>query len=109
MASLALLFSLLLVQAAWGAASITGTVSQQDGFDAIPLPDAYVQAKAGSPERVVAQATTDSQGRYLLDDVPEGRVTLGIVAAGYYTIKAGGSRLLDHHPKLPAGGRLRQR
>ena len=89
MASLALLFSLLLVQAAWGAASITGTVSQQDGFDAIPLPDAYVQAKAGSPERVVAQATTDSQGRYLLDDVPEGRVTLGIVAAGYYTIKAG--------------------
>ena len=89
MTFLALAWSLVLAQAAWGAAFLTGTVSQQDGSDAIPLPDAYVQVKAGSPERVVAQATTDSQGRYLLQDVPEGRVTLSVVAAGYYTIKAG--------------------
>ena len=87
---LALAWSLLLAQAAWGAAFLTGTVSRQDGSDAIPLPGAYVQVKAGSPERVVAQAATDSRGRYLLKDVPEGRVTLGVVAAGYYTNKAGG-------------------
>ncbi len=89
MTFLALAWSLVLAPAAWGAAFLTGTVSQQDGSDAIPLPDAYVQVKAGSPERVVAQATTDSQGRYLLKDVPEGRVTLSVAAEGYYTVKAG--------------------
>ncbi|MCY4588202.1 MAG: carboxypeptidase-like regulatory domain-containing protein [Bryobacterales bacterium] len=80
----------MLAQAAWGAAFLTGTVSEQDGSDAVPLPGAYVQVRAGSPERVVAQAVTDSRGRYLIEDVPEGRVTLGVAAAGYYTIKAGG-------------------
>ena len=87
---LALAGSLVLAQAAWGAAFLTGTVSEQDGSDAVPLPGAYVQVKAGSPERVVAQAATDSRGRYLIEDVPEGRVTLGVVAEGCYTVKAGG-------------------
>ena len=82
--------SLVLAQAAWGAAFLTGTVFEQDGSDAVPLPGAYVQVKAGSPERVVAQAETDSRGRYLIEDVPEGRVTLGVVAEGCYTVKAGG-------------------
>ena len=90
LAFLVLACSLVLAQAAWGAAFLTGTVSRQDGSDAIPLPGAYVQVKAGSPERVMAQAVTDSRGRYLLKAVPEGRVTLGVAAEGYYTIKAGG-------------------
>ena len=80
----------MLAQAAWGAAFLTGTVFEQDGSDAVPLPGAYVQVKAGSPERVVAQAETDSRGRYLIEGVPEGRVTLGVVAEGCYTVKAGG-------------------
>ena len=80
----------MLAQAAWGASFLTGTVSEQDGSDTVPLPGAYVQVKAGSPERVVAQAETDSRGRYLIEDVPEGRVTLAVAAAGYYTLKAGG-------------------
>ena len=99
----------MLAQAAWGASFLTGTVSEQDGSDTVPLPGAYVQVKAGSPERVVAQAETDSRGRYLLKDVPEGRVTLGVVAAGYYTLKAGGLDSENDHADLPAGGRVRRR
>ena len=53
------------------------------------MPDAYVQAKAGAPERVVAQAQTDSQGRYVLEGAPAGRVTLAVEATGFYTVKAG--------------------
>ena len=89
MTAFAVVVLLLSSQAAWGAASLSGRVATRDGSRTEPVPDAYVQAKAGNPQRVVAQAETDSRGRFALQDLPAGRVTFAVEAAGYYTIKAG--------------------
>ena len=78
---------------AWTAAAqvrITGVVTERDGSaEPSPVAGAYVLAKAGSPERAVAEAETDSQGRYALAGLPQGRLTLSVQAQGYYTVRAG--------------------
>jgi protocatechuate 3,4-dioxygenase beta subunit len=85
--TLALFFAL----AATAQVRITGVVIERAGASSpVPVPEAYVLAKTGSPERTIAEAVTDSQGRYLLTDLPAGRVSLSVQAQGYYTVKAGG-------------------
>ena len=62
-----------------------------------------------SRTRSRAQAETDSRGRYLLEDVPEGRVTLGGRRRRLLHHRSGRAGLGNHHADLPAGGRVRQR
>ena len=69
---------------------ITGAVVERSGSASpTPLAEAYVLAKNGSPERVIAEAVTDSRGRYALTGLPTGRISLSVQAQGYYTAKAG--------------------
>jgi hypothetical protein len=70
---------------------IAGAVTSPDGAGRpTPVSRAYVLARSGEPPRVVAEAETDGQGRYVLTGLPAGRVTLSVEAQGYYTVRAGG-------------------
>ena len=71
--------------------SVRGAVTESAGPGSPqPVPGAHVLATAGSPGRIAAEAETDSKGRYLLEGLPAGRVTLSVQAQGYYTLRAGG-------------------
>lgn len=84
-----LVLLLLFVPSSFAAARISGTVATYEGSRTVPLVGVYVQAKTGSPERVIAQGETDSRGRFAIDNLPAGRVTLGVEAVGFYTVKSG--------------------
>lgn len=95
------LLPLLLACAAVAQAGrVTGTVVDGAGE---PVEGAYVQAKAGEPPDVVAQAQTNGNGHYALD-APAGLLTLSVAARGYYVLSAGGldSETVTH--SCPAEG-----
>ncbi len=69
---------------------VSGSVGERDDSGELkPVAEAYVLARAGSPEAVVAEAVTDARGRYRLAGLPLGRVALAVDAQGYYTVRAG--------------------
>ena len=100
------LLLLLLALATAGAQSrVTGVVTVGGGSSgSTPVADATVMARGGDPERAVAAADTDSQGRYTLEGLPEGRVTLSVQAQGYYTLTAGGLESETIARSCPATG-----
>lgn len=84
--------ALLLALASVAAAQvrISGVVTEQsESPTPVPVPEAFVLVRAGSPERNIAEAVTDSRGRYTLAGLPVGRLTLSVRAQSYYTVKAG--------------------
>jgi len=81
-----LLLLLLACAAVAQAGRVTGTVVDGAGE---PVEGAYVQAKAGEPPEVVAQAQSNGNGHYVFD-APAGLMTLAVTARGYYVISSGG-------------------
>jgi hypothetical protein len=61
-----------------GASQIDGSVGNESGQ---PLTDAVVVAKA--PARITGHVKTDSQGRFILESLPEGAYTLRVSLPGY--------------------------
>lgn len=61
---------------------LTGlVVERDDSGERIVVPDIHLLASTGSPSEVVAEAETDSPGRYALDELPPGRYSLAIASA----------------------------
>ncbi len=60
--------------------TITGLVLDDSGT---PLPEAQVKVVDPDPERETPSAVTNASGRYLLADIPFGRVTLEASALGF--------------------------
>jgi protocatechuate 3,4-dioxygenase beta subunit len=83
---------------------LAGTVVDASGE---PVQGAYVQALAGEPPEVVAQAQTDGNGRYTFE-VPEGLFTLAVTARGYYVLSAGGLESETITQSCPAEGACRE-
>lgn len=83
-----------------GVVTAPGNSSQME-----PLADAYVIARIEEQGLRTAAATqTDSQGRYTLEGLPEGRVTLTVEAQGYYVASAGGVESASIARTCPAEG-----
>lgn len=82
----ALLVLLLASAAVAQAGHLTGNVVDAAGD---PVEGAYVQARAGEPPDIVAQAQTNGNGLYAFE-APAGLFTLSVTARGYYVIAAGG-------------------
>lgn len=107
MASLAygLVLTLTLAALAPAQSDVTGIVTVRDGSAApSPVADATVLAQTGASNGVIAAATTDSHGRYELESLPEGQVTLRVEAQGYYTLTAGGLESESIARSCPASG-----
>lgn len=100
-------FLLLLTTTALATAQsrVTGVVTiQEDSPAPAPVPDITVTAVGGSPERVLGSADTDAQGRYAIEGLPAGRVTLSIDTYDYYALTAGGVESFSIARSCPESG-----
>ncbi len=97
---------LLLGSTAAAQSRVSGVVAARDGASAMQtVADAYVVARIGEHAQQTAAVTqTDSQGRYTLEGLPEGRVTLSVEAEGYYVASAGGVESASIARTCPADG-----
>jgi len=80
---LRLAFLLLPAAGVW-AATISGTVWLHDGKIPKPISGVHVVARAADGRDLLQTAETDSQGRYLLQNLPEKRVALSAARPGYF-------------------------
>ena len=75
----------------------------RDAADSSPVPGAHVFAVAGESRAVLAEASTDSQGRYRLE-VAEPRFELTVEAIGYFVSRAGDLDADSIARTCPSGG-----
>jgi|GEM_PF-5148704 len=66
------------------AATVSGTVWLHDGKTPRPISSAHVLARSADGRDLLQTAETDSQGRYVLQNLPEKRVVLSAASPGYF-------------------------
>ncbi len=67
------------------AASVSGVVMASQGDKLVPVFRASVSAREAAGSDILAVARTDSEGRFLIVDLPSPRVALSVSKPGYYT------------------------
>ena len=78
--------ALLVLAVVARAASVSGSVCLRDGHGCRPLGGVRVMARRAGGETLLQAAASGSDGRYLLEGLPSGRISLTAARLGYFSV-----------------------